>query len=264
MTMTTLALLLCLQDAKIEQQVLARLNEIRRIAGLAPVAIDPALSKGCRLHAEYLVRNATATSAQGLGAHDEDPKLPGYTPEGEKAGKASDISYKEPPAAVESWMSGLFHRVPIIMPGLKKIGLGWAKSADGGTISVMDVVSGRGGGPATIVAYPADKQKDVPLALGREIPRPAPTDSGGYPVTLTFHEDQKVTGVTATLRVDKEDVECHLSTPEKPADARYQRNTVCLIAREPLKPATTYTVTVTAKIGTKPFTRTWSFTTVKE
>jgi hypothetical protein len=131
-------------------------------------------------------------------------------------------------------------------------------------ISVMDVVSGRGGGPAAIVAYPADKQKDVPLALGREIPRPAPTDAGGYPVTLTFHEDQKVTGVTATLRVDKEDVEFHLSTPEKPADARYQRNTVCLIAEEPLKPATTCAVTVTAKVGTKPFTRTWSFTTAKE
>lgn len=264
MTMTVLALLICLQDAKIEQQVLARVNEIRRTAGLAPVALDPALSKGCRAHAEYLARNATAGSAQGLGAHDEDPKLPGYTPEGEKAGKASDISYREPAAAVESWMSGLFHRVPILHPGLKKIGLGWTRAGEGGAISVMDVVSGRGGGPTVVVAYPADKQRDVPLALGREIPRPAPTDSGGYPVTLTFPEDQKVTAVTATMRVDKEDVEFHLSTPEKPADARYQRNTVCLIAKEPLKPSTTYTVIVTAKTGTKPFTRTWSFTTVKE
>ncbi|HEV3029010.1 MAG TPA: hypothetical protein VG457_15645 [Planctomycetota bacterium] len=52
-----------------------------------------------------------------------------------------------------------------------------------------------------------------------------------------------------------------LSTPEKPAAADYQRNTVGIIAQEPLRPSTTYTVALAARVTGKPWLRTWSFTT---
>src|SRR5256885_12232460 len=72
-------------------KVVDRINVHRKAAGLEPVAIDPALSKGCAAHAEYLVKNADHPSTQGLGLHGEDATLPGYTQEGERAGKASVI-----------------------------------------------------------------------------------------------------------------------------------------------------------------------------
>src|SRR4051812_43507306 len=69
--------------------VLERLNAHRKAAGLEPVVADPVLSKGCGAHAAYLVRNVDQPSAQGLGLHSEEATLPGYTKEGERAGKAS-------------------------------------------------------------------------------------------------------------------------------------------------------------------------------
>ena len=67
-------------------KVADRINVHRKAAGLEPVAVDPALSKGCAAHAAYLVTNVEHPSTQGLGLHSEDPKLPGYSKEGERAG----------------------------------------------------------------------------------------------------------------------------------------------------------------------------------
>src|SRR5262249_30067345 len=50
------------------------------------------------------------------------------------------------------------------------------------------------------VAYPADKQADVPLEYGAESPNPIPNHgTGGYPITLQFPPFDKVTGVSAKL-----------------------------------------------------------------
>ena len=84
--MIALLAVIALQTADAEAaKVIDRINLHRKAAGLEPVALDPALSKGCAAHAEYLVRNVDHPSTQGLGLHSEDPKLPGYTKEGERA-----------------------------------------------------------------------------------------------------------------------------------------------------------------------------------
>ena len=72
-------------------KVIDRINLHRKAAGLEGVILDPVLSKGCGAHAEYLVKNVDHPSTQGLGLHSEDAKLPGYSREGERAGKASVI-----------------------------------------------------------------------------------------------------------------------------------------------------------------------------
>lgn len=246
---------------------LERVNHHRKLAGLDPVVLDPAISKGCAAHAEYLVKNAGQSSTQGLGAHNEDPKLPGYTKEGERAGHASDIFFgKEGAEAVEGWMATLFHRVPVLEPYLRKIGYGSAKDSKGDVTVVLDVLSGTGSGKRIpLIAYPADKQKDVPLEFGGEIPDPVPDASDkhvGYPVTVSFSDGPPVKEAQALLKTDAgKTVEFWMSTPEKPANATYQRNTICLMSKQPLEPGTTYTVTVAAKLGGKPWTRTWTFTT---
>ncbi len=254
-------------------KVLEKVNAWRKLAGQAPVKLDEELSKGCLAHAEYMKANKDHPSQKGLGAHDEDPKLPGYTPEGAKAGKSSDISFSEPVASIDGLMATLFHRVPLLEPGLDRIGFG-AASGDDAWYVVVDVMSGvKGGkkppgkGPQPVL-FPRDKQKDVPLEFGGEMPNPIPEDRdgrAGFPVTAQFPQGIPVKEASVGLRdAEGKLVECWVSTPEKPADARYQRNTVCAIPKDVLKPGATYTMSMAAKVGGKPWSAEWKFTTEGE
>jgi hypothetical protein len=247
--------------------VLERLNAHRKAAGLEQVAADPMLTKGCSAHADYLVKNVDHPSTQGLGLHSEDPKLPGYSKEGEKAGKAAVIFLgREGPDAVEGWIGSLLHRIPLLQSRLRKVGYGLARGGPASVTAVLDATSGMGvGKDAPVVLYPADGQKDVPLAFCPEIPDPIPDSAdkkAGYPVTAIFSEGALVKDVKASLKdPGGRELAVWLSSPEKPAAADYQRNTVGIIAQDPLRPSTTYTVAVSARVTGKPWLRTWSFTT---
>jgi uncharacterized protein YkwD len=248
-----------------EKTAEARINVFRKIAGLSPVALDPVLSKGCQAHADYLVTNSGHPSLEGLGSHDEDPKLPGFTEEGRRAGKSSDIFFGLPPLdSVDGWMATFFHRVPLLDPDLTRVGFGSAKDKRDGWITVLDVLNGRGW--SAPVHCPGDQQKDVPLAYqAGERPDPIPeskTKKAGYPVTVTFPRSSVVKNATAKLMDEKnQEIACWLSTPEKSVDAGLQRNTVCLIAKEPLQPNTTYTATASATVDGVAWTKSWTFTT---
>ena len=54
------------QKPDVEAQVLARINLHRKQAGLEPVNLDPEISKGCSLHAQYLAKNSNHPSTKGL------------------------------------------------------------------------------------------------------------------------------------------------------------------------------------------------------
>ncbi|MCE9584308.1 MAG: CAP domain-containing protein [Planctomycetes bacterium] len=251
-------------------KVLEKVNAYRKLAGQPAVKMDEELSKGCRAHAEYLKTNEGQPSTQGLGAHKEDAKLPGYTIEGEKAGGSADISFEDPVPSIDGLMATLFHRVPLLDPGLEKIGFG-AIHGDKGWYVVVDVMSGRkGGGKATgkgpqPVLYPRDKQKDVPHEFSGELPNPIPDDKdgrAGYPITAQFPGGIPVKEASVGLKdADGKLLDCWVSSPEKPADARYQRNTICAMPKDVLKPGATYTVMMAAKVGGRPWSAEWKFTT---
>jgi hypothetical protein len=268
--MIALVVLTFLQAADPEAvKVAERINAHRKAAGLDPVVLDPVLSKGCAAHAEYLVRNVDHPSTQGLGLHTEDVKLPGYTKEGERAGKASVIFLGlEGSAAAEGWIGSLFHRIPLLQSRLKKIGYGVARGGPAKVTVVLDATNGLGvGKDAPAVFYPAEGQKDVPVAFSPEIPDPIPESEdkkAGYPLTVIFGEGGLVKDVKASLKdASGTEVAFWLSTPEKPAAADYQRNTVAMIPKEPLRPMTAYTVTVAARVSGKAWLKTWSFTTAE-
>lgn len=250
--------------------VVERINAHRKAAGLEVVVVDPALAKGCAAHAAYLVKNVDHPSTQGLGLHDEDAKLPGYSKEGERAGKAAVIYLgKEGTDAVEGWMASLLHRIPLMQSRLRKVGYGAAPGGPAKVTVVLDATNGLGPGrDAPVVLYPADGQKDVPRRFEAEIPDPipeSPDKKAGFPVTAMFSEGALVKDVKASLKDGEgKEVAIWLSSPEKPAAADYQRNTVGLIAQEPLKPSTTYAVTIAARVTGKPWLRTWSFTTAEK
>ncbi len=131
------------ETKRLEAQALERVNQYRRLAGLEAVTLDTGLSRGCKLHADYLQVNLGHPSTNGLGMHDEDPKLPGYTPEGKKAGAAAVIATGMPPVgAIDDWFATLFHRVPLLDPSLSRIGFGYSRGGPAGWITVLDTSSG--------------------------------------------------------------------------------------------------------------------------
>lgn len=269
--LTVLAALSVQQQPDLDAQVVERVNFHRKAAGLNAVALDPVMTKGCALHAQYLAKNADNPAVQGIGMHRQDPKLPGATDEGAKAAKTSVIvAIADPVVAVDRWMASLFHRVRLIDPRQTKIGVGFAPGGKFGGYIVLGTPSALEGKQTKPVLYPADKQMDVPLAFCKENPSPVPPDKidrAGYPITVLFPPDAAVTDVKATLKDSaNREVEVWLSTPEEPAagQKRFQRNTVGLIPMTPLTPSATYTVSVTAKVNKKEWTQTWSFTAAKK
>jgi len=255
------------QEPTLSERALIQLNAYRRAAGLESVKLDPVLSRGCLAHAEYLVKNSRHPSTEGLGAHDENPQLPGFSEEGRKAARAANISFGHPPlAAIDCWVNSLFHRIPILDPTLKSVGFGHSQGGRWRYITVLDVERGRDRSKTDkIVCFPAEGMTNVPLALQPgETPDPIPKDPdkrAGYPITITFPLGAKVSAAAATLVLDNQEVDAWLSTPEQPVDARFQRNTLGLIAKEPLLPGRTYTVNASAQVDGNEWKQSWTFTT---
>jgi uncharacterized protein YkwD len=272
------------------QAVLKRVNAYREQAGLKPVKFSDELSLGCQAHARYLILNDTFISTQKLNPHDELGTLPGFSTLGQVAARGSVICShlgKEPtdgPAwSVEVWMASFFHRVPILSPGLKVIGFGYARQGQLLKM-VMDVQNGerrKSSGKPPVIVYPADGQDKVPRVFGKgitEFPNPIPENkpggTAGFPITVQFPASVRVTGVTGevsakpakkTADAGATEVPVWMSTPSAPAiNKALQKHTVCLIPKAPLAPNLTYTVTVSAKVDGKAWTKTWSFTTGDE
>jgi hypothetical protein len=257
------------------RKALEKINAYRQAAGLKPVVLDPKLSKGCLAHARYIVKHFDPAKAASFNPHVEDPHLEGYTEEGKKTARQAEIQAyfgkRDPAAAVDSFMTGLFHRIGMIRPDLERVGFAHVHSKGNWGIVVLNAKGGRNPRSANagkVVVYPADQQTNVPRAFSeKEIPNPIPAEgrgqSAGFPITITFPEKVKVTRATAVLKeADGKVVPVWFSSPEKPASRpELQFNTVCLIAKAQLQPKTKYQVTVTARVDGKPWSRTWTFTT---
>jgi uncharacterized protein YkwD len=274
-------------DEQTAARALERLNMHRRNAGQPPVTLDEETSKGCKVHAAYLARNYDNPRTRALGPHKEDPNLEGYTPEGDQAGRNGAIlsvktninPNKYDPSdveAVDSLVSTFYHRLPLLHPDLRRVGFGWARHAQGKEsvwVTVLDIRDSRRpkGLRDWVVFYPAADQADVPTTfLNNELPNPTPPEGAGkrlgYCVTVSFANGIKVEDAEASLAEGTGGpLAAWVTTPTRPgADPRLQQNTVCLIARAPLKPRTTYTATVTARVDGKDWKRSWKFTTGAE
>jgi len=256
------------------QDVAAYVNGIRESAGLAKVAFSAELSKGCDLHALYVVRNPV----YGLACHDESPSGAGYTPEGARAGARGLLSQfratESARDAVDGILATFYHRLGILEPGASEIGVGWAYRRDGMGQLVLDM--GAPGPPKATRHYPllcpAPDQTGVPLEFGlgageQPNPVPEPGARAGYPVTIQFTAaGWKPSGAEARLFNGGREISCWLSTPERPARKdRPQPLAVCLIPREKLKPSTVYTVRFACRQEGQDDaprrSREWSFTT---
>jgi uncharacterized protein YkwD len=250
-----------------EDSIVERVNFYRKNAGLPPVTLDVELSKGCKAHCNYLVKNDGKAEVQGLKAHNEDMALPGSTSAGSKAGRSSDIAWGSGAAgSVDAWMASLYHRIPILRPELTKVGAGYMAGTQYGNVCVLDVLTHLEGdqGPREVL-YPADNLTGVPLRFGNETPDPVPAGGkpAGFSITCTGFHESELEAAGATLEKGSSAVACHLSTPQKPAANWPQDNTICLIPKSPLEAGATYKATFTfTKDGTK-VTKVVTFTTAR-
>jgi len=264
---------LALPAALFAENTVAGLNKYRVLAGLRPVAEDAAMTRACGLHAKYLIANSVKAD-ENFVAHEQKPDLPGYTPEGARCAENSVIiSQIELESAYDFWMATPFHRIPLLNPSLTRAGGGSAKGGTWGIASVVDVFSARGFAVKTPVAYPGAEQRDIPRTFGlfrknftvTEYPDPLaedPDKKAGYPVTVSFYGNERITNASGELRLGGTPVPVWFSSPEKPSfDKDTQQNTIVLIPQHPLQANSRYTASIKAEVDGRPFFKTWSFVT---
>ncbi len=114
---------------------LVALNRYRAMAGLNPIAETDADSRADRAHARYLVKtygaNIRAGDNPGIKIHEEDSSSPWYSPAGKAAASHSDIAEWPGPAAppspswaIDLWIAGPFHRLPMLNPRMRTASYG--------------------------------------------------------------------------------------------------------------------------------------------
>jgi pSer/pThr/pTyr-binding forkhead associated (FHA) protein/uncharacterized protein YkwD len=173
-------------------------NLYRSLLKLQPVEEDPALSRGCLDHAKYLVTNYESRLARGWNPgglmHTEDESKPGYTPDGIKAARHSDVMFQPPgkytegqrmTRAIEWWIAGPFHRASLVNPDLRQVGFG-QYCGQRVCASALDVISELepalpGGHPyASPIEVPPGGATVKPSGFGNEWPSPT-SPCAGYP-----------------------------------------------------------------------------------
>ncbi len=185
------------------------LNFYRAQAKLTPVNEDVKLSAGDLDHVNYLVKNLgpalRAGGNPGIDAHLEDAHKPGYTSPGAAAGMASDVDFlafrgRKPsdPAsgALSDWISGAFHRLPLLNPRLQRIG--FARYCDSSlcvfALNAQTDVAQLPGGPRLYdapVEFPAPDSTTAMRTFINEWPDPLSACRGysspsGLPITLAL------------------------------------------------------------------------------
>lgn len=116
-------------------------NAYREMSGVPPVVEDAQMSAAARLHSCYQVYN-------GIG-HDEIPGRRGYTVEGDESGNASNVATwgshnVTARQFVELWMTGPFHTIGVLRPGLARSGYAACQDPEFSnmTAATLNVISG--------------------------------------------------------------------------------------------------------------------------
>ncbi|MCA8975460.1 MAG: hypothetical protein KDC98_12120 [Planctomycetes bacterium] len=246
----------------------AILQALRLRVGLSePIEHDAELGAGCQAHAEYLAANPDQ-QASWPECHEEFADRPQWSAAGAIAGQASVIvaGVKGEAQAIDGWMATFYHRLPLLDPGLRRIGYGREHG-----IAVLDcgsMVDPRQDLRDSVIVWPFDGMTDTPLRFAPEMPAPVPDQDQsqwGYPITMQCSQRSsgKSLDVRMVLRTGNEngdEVPCWFSTPEQPTNPLLApANAFCLIPKSPLRRATTYCVT--AEFVAEGAKLTWHFKT---
>lgn len=252
------------------RKALDRVNLYRRLAGIAPVVLNGSLFASAQRHARYMDTNKEYAHEEvagkplfaGTEPWDRDTFF-GYA----GSTQSEDIHLiSDPERAVDDWVSGPYHRHPILWPTNTDLGFG-----SSGTYSALEMGgSGTNSGAMVGVVWPYPGQTGVATTwMANEFPNPLrlypnTTAPVGTAISLEFGgRVRALTLTTATLApVGGVPLPVLKFSPE---NDDHIDGMVFIIPRQPLAPATTYTVHLGGMAdfgaGPKPYERTWSFAT---
>ncbi|MCU1504464.1 MAG: hypothetical protein JWM12_3818 [Ilumatobacteraceae bacterium] len=182
---------------------LTSVNYYRSMSGLGPVTEDPALATGATNHSCYMLTNGIS--------HDETPGSPGYTAAGDESGNNSNVAVSSainatPRSFVELWMTGPYHAIGILRPGLTTTAFGRCDQSTTPTwhaAATLDVLHGltNQAAPAQPILFPGAGSTTNLNRFVVESPNPLDacgwTGSAGLPVLAMLPE--AATGANATI-----------------------------------------------------------------
>ncbi|HEX6812740.1 MAG TPA: CAP domain-containing protein [Planctomycetota bacterium] len=245
------------RDADYET-ALKLLNTWRQQVGHAPVALREDLSRACEEHALYCANN-------GL-SHEQDPKRPGASARGAKAGLVSEVCLaKSMDGGLRYWLDSFFHRLHMMSPGLQKVGMGHMQG-----VAVIDAQSDVAARPGVPWHWPVADAVDVPSSWATgEVPSPiggefttAVAAQWGYPITVTF-PTAAVRGAVAKVTTGGSELPVFVSSPEVPGNPERRDNecSILVMTRAPLPSGAVIEVSVSCEHAGKPWSKAWRFTT---
>lgn len=229
--------------------LLAALAEVRARAGIdgPPLQLDVALSRGCELHGRYLDAHRDQLLAWP-DIHEEYPDRPGFSAAGSLAGAMALIAPGVPDGvkALDRYLATFYHRLPLLDPGLRRIGM--ATVADLSLLDASSMVV-----PIekqrVVVLWPPDGATRIPRRMVAELPHPLPELAKrdlGYPITLQLFGDYaRPADIRMRLLLGDREVPCRYSSPDAPSNPqRVPDGVYALLPEAPLRGNTRYRVAV--------------------
>jgi uncharacterized protein YkwD len=248
------------------EEALERINTYRSWIGIEPIRMHPSLMEAAQSHADYYALN----NGQMPGLHNQTPGAPGYSGAtmseraenfgydgsiNENVGLSGSIL-----STVDWSIATINHRLTLIDPRYTDIGFGTVNTENGGMETIkLGTESWSSTAEPAWQAWPVDGTTNVGLSYLGSAPSPFSNVPYpvGYPVTLKYHGDGPVEFHSATLTANGAEVPI-LSAM---GDGWLTRNTMMILATDPLDPHTTYQVTIEASANGEHVTHSWSFTT---
>lgn len=250
------------------RRALDRVNQYRRLAGLAPVAFNASLLASAQRHARYMDTNGQYSHGEqpgyalyfGQDSMERDVFF-GYTGHSvaEDIHEINDVNQ-----AVDDWITGPYHRSPILDPSMTDLGFGTA-----GTYSALEL-GGNDTPSNAVVLWPYPGQTGVATQWqANEFPDPLRLYPGaqapvGTAISLQFGTQPKSLSLTTATLTPAGGASVPLLT-YSPANDSHLDNMVFVMARQPMQPSTTYSVHLAGSVdlgkGPQAYDRTWSFTT---
>lgn len=244
------------------QESLDRINTYRAWMGYGPLQMDPALMAAAQSHADYYARNG----GNMPGLHNQTPGAPGFTGAtmrdraayfGYNGSINENVGLSGSMVATVDWsIATINHRLTLIDPRYTDIGFGAVNGME--TIKIGTRSWSNTAEPAW-QAWPVDGLANVGHSYLGSAPSPFSNVPYpvGYPITLKYHGDGSVQFHSAKLSTNGGQVSALTGV----GDGWLSRNTMMILATNPLQANTTYQVNVEATANGQPVSHSWSFTT---
>jgi uncharacterized protein YkwD len=244
------------------QESLDRINTYRAWMGMGPLQMDPALMAAAQSHADYYARNG----GNMPGLHNQTPGAPGFTGAtmrdraahfGYNGSINENVGLSGSMVATVDWsIATINHRLTLIDPRYTDIGFGAVNGME--TIKIGTQNWSNTAEPAW-VNWPVDGSANIGLTYLGSAPSPFSNVPYpvGYPITMKYHGSGSVQFHSATLSSNGSEVPALTGV----GDGWLSRNTMMILAVNPLQANTTYQVNIEATANGERVNHSWSFTT---